>query len=65
MKDEPVESFEAFVAGRGPALLRFAYLLSRDRHQAQDLVQEALSRAGALWDSPRTEADEAVRRRSP
>jgi RNA polymerase sigma-70 factor (sigma-E family) len=49
MKDEPMESFEAFVAARGPGLLRFAYLLSRDRHQAQDLVQEALSRTHRRW----------------
>lgn len=44
-----MDSFDAFVVDRGPSLLRFAYLLSRDRHQAQDLVQEALSNAHRRW----------------
>lgn len=43
--------FEEFVAARGHALLRFAYLLTSDRHLAEDLVQEALLRAHRRWSS--------------
>lgn len=42
-------TFEDFVAGRGKALLRFAYLLSRDQALAEDLVQEALVKAHRRW----------------
>ena len=38
-------TFEEYVATRGPALVRFARLLTGDRHHAEDLVQEALSKA--------------------
>ena len=41
--------FEEFVASRGHALLRFAYLLSADRYLAEDLTQEALVRAHRRW----------------
>jgi RNA polymerase sigma-70 factor (sigma-E family) len=34
--------FEAFVIARRPALLRTAYLLTGDHHDAEDLVQAAL-----------------------
>lgn len=57
-----MDSFDAFVVARGPALLRFAYLLSRDRHQAQDLVQEALSKAHRRW--ARVDQPEAYVRRA-
>jgi len=30
--------FEAYVAARGPALQRFAYLVTRDRAESADLV---------------------------
>lgn len=55
--------FEAFVSARGPALLRFAYVLCRDRELAQDLVQEALVKAHAKWgriDSPDAYVRQAV-----
>lgn len=42
-------SFEQYAIARTPALLRFAYLLSRDQGMAEDLVQEALSRAHQHW----------------
>jgi RNA polymerase sigma-70 factor (sigma-E family) len=42
-------SFEEYVVGQGSALLRFAYLLSQDRHRAEDLVQEALAKAQRRW----------------
>ena len=62
MKDDRVDSFDAFVTTRGPALLRFAYLLSRDRHQAQDLVQEALCKTHRRWN--RVDQPEAYVRRA-
>lgn len=43
------EGFDEFVVGRGPGLLRFAYLVSGDRHLAEDLVQEALVKAHRRW----------------
>ena len=41
--------FESYVAARGPALLRLAYLLTGNESDAQDVVQEALSRAVPRW----------------
>ncbi|WP_369077189.1 sigma factor [Symbioplanes lichenis] len=41
--------FEEFAAARSPALLRYAMLLSGDREQARDLVQEVLTRALVKW----------------
>jgi RNA polymerase sigma-70 factor (sigma-E family) len=46
--DDP--SFDAFVAARGSALLRHAYVLTGDRHLAEDLVQEVLARLYLRWD---------------
>ena len=37
------ERFDAFVAARGSALWRSAWLLTGDRHLAEDLVQTALA----------------------
>lgn len=42
-------SFEAFVAGRGPALQRTAFLLTGDWALAEDLLQTALSRVYPRW----------------
>jgi RNA polymerase sigma-70 factor (sigma-E family) len=42
-------SFEAFVAARLAALVRFAAVLAGDPNTAQDVVQEALIRAYARW----------------
>jgi RNA polymerase sigma-70 factor (sigma-E family) len=38
-----------FVAARGPALLRTAYLLTGDGHLAEDLVQSALVKVAQRW----------------
>ena len=41
--------FEDFVAARRPALLRTAYLLTGNRHDAEDLVQATLLRVVPKW----------------
>ncbi|HYG94366.1 MAG TPA: SigE family RNA polymerase sigma factor [Nocardioides sp.] len=43
------QDFVSYVEARTPALLRLAYLLSGDRHLAEDLVQEALAKAHRRW----------------
>ena len=42
--------FEAYMAARQPSLLRTAYLLTGDRHAAEDLVQTALAKLYLSWD---------------
>lgn len=47
---EPVPAdFDAWVAARGPALLRLAHMLTGNRADAEDVVQDALSRALPRW----------------
>lgn len=41
--------FEEYVAARGRALERYAYLLTGDLHRSQDLVQTALVEALVRW----------------
>lgn len=41
--------FAEWVAARGPSLLRLAYLLTGNRAEAEDVVQDALSRALPRW----------------
>ena len=41
--------FEEFVAARSSALLRTAYLLTRDHALAEDLLQTALTKAYLAW----------------
>ncbi|MFB9722863.1 SigE family RNA polymerase sigma factor [Planobispora longispora] len=41
--------FEAFVAERADALLRYGYVLSGNPHDAADLTQEALIRLHRAW----------------
>ena len=41
--------FDDWVAARGPALLRLAYVLTGSRADAEDVVQDALSRALPRW----------------
>src|SRR5690606_40038824 len=45
--------FAAYMAARQPSLLRTAYLLSGDRHTAEDLVQTALAKLYLSWDKVR------------
>lgn len=42
-------TFEDFVASRSGSLLRTAYLLTRDDHLAEDLLQTALAKAWRSW----------------
>jgi RNA polymerase sigma-70 factor (sigma-E family) len=42
-------TFEAYAAARGAALVRFAMLLTGDDHRAEDLVQDALTKAYLRW----------------
>ena len=43
-------TFDGFVAARGDALWRSAWLLTGDAHLAEDLVQTALSKSYGAWD---------------
>ena len=60
MRDEA--GFSAFVAARGPALLRLGWLLTSDAGVAEDLVQEALARLVRHWDRVATGNPEAYAR---
>ena len=42
--------FAAYMTARQPSLLRTAYLISGDRHTAEDLVQTALAKLYLSWD---------------
>jgi len=45
MPDGPRPDFDDFVRARSTGLLRVGYLLTGDRHEAEDLVQECSSRS--------------------
>src|SRR3954469_2785776 len=45
--------FEAYLAARQPSLLRTAYLLTGNRHDAEDLVQTAFAKLYLSWDKVR------------
>ena len=57
----PERDFEEFVAARSTALLRTAYLLTGNHHDAEDLVQVALLKAVPRWSKVR-EHEPYVRR---
>lgn len=60
-----VDDFGAWVAARGGALQRFAFLVTGSANDAPDLVQEALSRAYPRWAAlSRSDTAEAYVRRS-
>lgn len=56
------DGFTEFVATRGAALQRSAYLLTGDHHLAQDLVQTALMAAAGRWERIHTSPEAYVRR---
>ncbi len=49
--------FDDWVAARGPGLLRLAYVLTGNRADAEDAVQDALSRALPRWEHIRRVGD--------
>jgi RNA polymerase sigma-70 factor (sigma-E family) len=49
--------FDEWVAARGPGLLRLAYVLTGNRADAEDAVQDALARALPRWDHIRSVGD--------
>ena len=54
-----LSDFDDFVVARGAALLRTAYLLTGDRHLAEDLVQAALAKTYRHWKRVRGGSPEA------
>jgi RNA polymerase sigma-70 factor (sigma-E family) len=48
-RDRDVD-FAAYMTARQPSLLRTAYLLTGDRHTAEDLVQTAFAKLYLSWD---------------
>jgi len=55
-------SFEEFVVARRDALLRTAYLLTGDHHDAEDLVQSALIKVVPKWARIQDRPEAYVRR---
>ncbi|MFC5267709.1 SigE family RNA polymerase sigma factor [Kribbella qitaiheensis] len=49
MADEGAPDFDTWVLRRGAALLRFAYLVTRDHSRAEEAVQDALVSAYSRW----------------
>ncbi len=58
------EAFSEFVAARSRHLLQAAYLLTGDRHRAEDLLQTALTRAYLRWDRIESDDPEGYVRRT-
>lgn len=56
-RGEADRQFEDFVTNRFPALYRYAYVLTGNQHDAEDLVQEALTRTGVAWNRIRRKDD--------
>ncbi|MEU0524749.1 SigE family RNA polymerase sigma factor [Streptomyces niveus] len=56
--------FEAFVAARGPRLLRVAWLLTGDAHLAEDLLQTTLAKVWPKWHRISGERPEAYVRKA-
>ncbi|WP_232680753.1 SigE family RNA polymerase sigma factor [Nocardioides sp. R-C-SC26] len=56
--------FTDYLTARQPALLRTAYLLTGDRHQAEDILQTSLAKLYLAWDkvADRNATDAYVRR---
>ena len=49
MRRKGMTDFETFAHARTPHLLRSAWLLCGDGHQAEDLVQETLAKVYVRW----------------
>ncbi|MHA6762816.1 SigE family RNA polymerase sigma factor [Streptacidiphilus sp. PAMC 29251] len=64
MNGDTESDFEAFVAARGPRLLRIAWLLTGDAHQAEDLLQTVLARVWPHWRRIAVDSPEAYVRKA-
>jgi RNA polymerase sigma-70 factor (sigma-E family) len=64
VKAEQEQAFNGFVSARSRHLLQTAYLLTGDRHRAEDLLQTALTRAYLRWDRIESEDPEGYVRRT-
>jgi RNA polymerase sigma-70 factor (sigma-E family) len=58
------DDFAAFVAARGPRLLRMAWLLTGDAHLAEDLLQTVLAKVWPKWRKVAEEHPEAYVRKA-
>jgi RNA polymerase sigma-70 factor (sigma-E family) len=56
MTTDPELTFADFMSARWSSLFRTAYLLTGDRHQAEDLLQTALARTFVRWEKIRDKA---------
>ena len=63
VEDERRPSFDYWVRVVQSQLLRSAFLMTGDAHQAQDLVQDALVKVAARWEKLRDQNPEAYARR--
>jgi RNA polymerase sigma-70 factor (sigma-E family) len=59
---EARRQFTEFVTARTPSLLRLAYVLTGDRHAAEDLLQSALTKTAGRWGSVRDSPEAYVRK---
>ncbi len=57
MSEDDEAAFDAFVAERRTSLMRTAFLLTGDRHRAEDLVQAALLEVFRRWPRLRDRVD--------
>ncbi|PZG15865.1 SigE family RNA polymerase sigma factor [Micromonospora craterilacus] len=62
MRDSRGAEFDEFVRTRSVALLRVAYLLTGDRHAAEDLLQEVLEQLYLRWRRVRSSPEAYARR---
>ena len=57
-----VPEFESFLNARMPALLRYAMALTGTRYAAEDLLQDALARAGSRWERSGDDPEPYIRK---
>ncbi|PYC65677.1 SigE family RNA polymerase sigma factor [Micromonospora arborensis] len=62
MRDSRGAEFDDFVRTRSVALLRVAFLLTGDRHAAEDLLQEVLEQVYVRWRRVQTSPEAYARR---